>query len=75
MHLFNKLSDAKTYVINSGVVDWDWGNTNYSNSEIVEELLPAYIRSNSNSDENFDSLLKSFITEVLGQNPSDYGIN
>lgn len=83
MSIFNTSTDAKNFVINSGVIDWDFASK-YSNSVIVSELLPRFIYQNDSDylvynelDEpefDFDAALKTFISTELGQNPAAYNL-
>ena len=70
---FPTLADAKTFVGNSGVIDWEWYSDEYSNEEIVNDLLPGYLYYNMATLDDFDDVLKSFIEDVLHQNSADYG--
>lgn len=65
-------TDAQTFVANSGVVNWDWQSDKYSNSEIVDNILPKYLYHHTNTNENFNHILKTFIKEILGQNIKNY---
>lgn len=79
MHI-NSITDAKNYVLNSGVADWDWSHDTYTNDEIVNDLLPQYLRANycndhaADTDQEFNRVLAQFIDVELQQNPADYGI-
>lgn len=74
MSKFNSLTDVKTYIDNSGILNWEWDSTKYSDDEIIDNLLPDYIYSNCNDETEFDSELSNFIINVLNKNPKDYGI-
>ncbi len=64
------LADAQTAVSNSGVVDWDW-NTG-DNDSVLDSLADYLYR--SDSEELTDDILRGFIADVLGQEPSDYDL-
>ena len=62
------LVDAQTYVYNSGVVDWDWGKTELD----PIKLLGEYLYRNHQDHDDFNSVLKSFITDILKLNHKDF---
>lgn len=70
---FPTLEDAKTFVGNSGVIDWEWYSDEYGDEEIINDLLPEYLYYNMATLDDFDDVLKSFIEDVLHQNSVDYG--
>lgn len=69
------LTDARTCVENSGVLDWDWDSAQYSNDQIIDDLLPQFVYENCNSSDEINEILPRFISNVLKQNPRDYGVN
>ena len=68
----NTLQDARTWVINSGVLDWEWGD----NQDYIQVLnsLAFFIFQNKERFQDKESLLTAFIKEELHQNPNDYGL-
>ena len=71
---FHSLYEAKEYVNNRGILDWEWGSDEYSDEEIINDLLPEYVYEYSEEIESFEELLRKFILEELGQNPADYSL-
>lgn len=72
----SSLTDARTAVANSGVIDWAWGTDD--DYAVVDRHLPAFIRQEASvdriDDDEFHALVARFITEKLGQKPADYGL-
>jgi len=66
---FDSITDARTYVMNSGVLDWDWGVD--APKDISDKLAEHLFRGHFSS---FNDCLKSFIKTVLKQSPSEYGL-
>lgn len=68
---FDSLDDAKTYVDNMGVVDWDWDGEPF---EEVMHKLAKHFRANADGKKTEETLLKSFIKDVLKQDPKNYSL-
>ena len=66
---FYTITDAKTYLQNAGVGDWNFGKLAYM--ELEPELVAFFWR-RSTGDQTFKKLMSDFITIMLGQNPADY---
>jgi hypothetical protein len=78
---FASFADARTYVCDSGIVDWDWGNGR-DGDEISDRLARllwerySEIRDND-EDANaptFSDALRDFVVAELGDDPDDYSL-
>lgn len=67
---FTTITDAQTFVSNSGVADWDWGN-NASNEGFAEFLYKNYDGMSRDDEVAFEAALTAYLTSV-GENPADY---
>jgi len=72
---YESITDARTAVGNSGVVDWDWGNnpdgSERDSDEVLEKLAQFLWIA---SAELTDYTLGLFVRAVLGDNPEDYDL-
>lgn len=74
MLIYHTWIQAKLAIDNSGVVDWDWGTTDYINDEDLLHDLVRYAYCTSGEHESMASLLSGFIETVLKQDPSEYDL-
>lgn len=65
----DSLSDAKTFVSNSGVADWEWTGSASANG------FATWLRANRSTvdSEEYDAELREYLTSV-GENPANYSL-
>lgn len=62
---FKSIDDAKTYYLNSGLLDWNWFD-GFDENDFIDYL---YRHSNNNITE--DEILYAYLVEN-GENPEEY---
>lgn len=65
----DSISDAKTFVDNSGVTDWEWTGSASADG------FAKWLRANrvEVNDENYDAELREYLVSV-GEKPADYSL-
>ncbi len=67
---FAIITDARTFVGNSGVIDWNWGTED--DDQVIEALLPEFLYRQGQDYCCLSTALRTFIPTVLQQDLADY---